>query len=243
MDKSVNNELLKLQLAELTEKTPFCPENREIAEYFDGDLAENRRLKLERHLADCRFCLARVGLLERLENSGGERRVPEVVLARAKQLTHTTPAQRQWKTPAWAAAAVIVFTLDTVIGRHQMSVPESDVRPVSLASIAEDSRTLRSVKPLLSEIQVINPSPGSAIQTGSLIRWAEVPDRLHYNIFVLSRAGDVLWTERLEGNEWAMYEVPQLAPDSPFYFRVEAQLPNGRTLTSKHMTYILTGQP
>jgi len=47
----------------------------------------------------------------------------------------------------------------------------------------------------------------------------------------------VLWTQRLEGTEWALPESLSLAPGSKYYFRVEAPLPDGRTISSKHVVF------
>jgi hypothetical protein len=39
-------ELLTLQAAELTERTPFCPKDQQIAEYFEEQLPEAERDRL-----------------------------------------------------------------------------------------------------------------------------------------------------------------------------------------------------
>mgnify|MGYP001826244833 FL=1 len=62
MDDYQHTNLLVLQSAELTERTPFCPEDREIAEYFDGQVVEAVRRSTEHHLDTCRFCRARIGM-------------------------------------------------------------------------------------------------------------------------------------------------------------------------------------
>jgi hypothetical protein len=40
MDDQNHISLLRLQSAELTGRTPFCPENQVIAEYFDAELPQ-----------------------------------------------------------------------------------------------------------------------------------------------------------------------------------------------------------
>ena len=86
-------------------------------------------------------------------------------------------------------------------------------------------------------LNVLTPAPGADLNPGSIIQWAEVPGNLHYNIFVLSNAGDVLWTQRLEGTEWVLHEPAYLAQGSKYYFRVEARLRDGRTVSSKHVAF------
>ena len=64
-----------------------------------------------------------------------------------------------------------------------------------------------------------------------------MPDNIHYNVYVLTRDGDVLWTERLQTPEWAMGDSLQLAADRDYFFRVQAILPDGRAVSSKHVIF------
>ena len=81
------------------------------------------------------------------------------------------------------------------------------------------------------------PTPGADISPGSLIQWIDVPGNLHYDIYVLSMAGDVLWSERLADTKWVLDETLQLAAGSKYYFRVEAQFADGRSVSSKHVIF------
>ena len=232
MDEQNHTKLLRLQSAELTVRTPFSPEDQVIAGYFDGDLTQAERTRLERHLTGCRFCLACIGILERLEQERSNTRVSETVLATAKQMTHTVPVSRPGMAPAWAAAAVVVIALFTIID-SQDRAPEPGV----VSSTEENSRQLRNMNPVTTDLNVLTPRAGAGIVPGSLIEWAEVPGNLHYNIFVLSNAGDVLWTERLHGTDWVLDKSLHLAAGSQYYFRVEALLPDGRNVSSKHVVF------
>lgn len=237
MDDQNYTELFRLQSAELTGGTPFCPEAQEIAEYFDGDMAEVERTRMERHLTECRFCLARIGILERLEETCSNKRVPEAALATAKQLTHKAPVRRPKLTPGWAAAAVVVIALITIVSRNQEFILEPGATPSAVPSTEENIGQLRRVTRSAIDLNVLTPAPGANINPGSLMQWAEVHNSLHYNIFILSHAGDVLWTERLAGTEWVLQEALHLAAGSEYYFRVEALLPDGRSVNSKYVIF------
>jgi hypothetical protein len=241
MDDNKYTKLLKLQSAELTGSTPFCPEDQQIAEYFDGDLNEAERTVLERHLTDCRFCLARIGALERLEENRSNQRVPGAILATAKQIAHKVPARRLRLAPVWASAAVVVIALFTIISKNQEPVQEPGAGPSAVSSTGKNSRQLRSVNRDAMNLNVLIPAPGAdtaaGMHPGLPIQWTEIPGNLHYDIYVLSYAGDVLWTERLKGTEWVLHESMHLAAGSKYYFRVEAQLPDGRTVSSKHVVF------
>jgi len=234
--------LLGLRATELDGATPFCPEDQVIAEYFDDGLEKAERTRLERHLVDCRFCLARIGMLERLEQSTGNQRIPGDVLAKAKQMARSDSKRRLVSAPAWAAAAVLVVTLIMLVNRNG----EIDLQPDSVTPAVpyegESARQLRSINRSAAGIEVFFPPGGANLKAGSLIRWTEVPGILHYDIYVLSGAGDVIFTQRLEANAWKIQGAPQLVAGDEYYFRVEAQLAGGGYVSSKHLAFRAAGQ-
>ncbi len=228
MDKYRHTDPLILQSARLTERTPFCPENRAIAEYFDGMTPEQDRLTLERHLADCRYCRARIGMLNRLQDETLVASVPEDELAAAKALGKQAASRRSRKAPAWAVAALVL------LGMYFLAVqPPSD---------PPETRQLRNIERSESRFEVILPGPGPAVAAGAPIRWTEFPAGSHYTVYVLSDSGDVLWTERLQDNEWTLRQDMGLRAGGDFFFRVEAELPDGRTVSSGHLAFRVTGR-
>jgi hypothetical protein len=124
-----------------------------------------------------------------------------------------------------------------MVNRNQELAPEPGAIPTMAPSTEVNNRQLRTASPIKSTLNVLTPPPGAGIDHGSLIEWAEVPGNLHYNIFVLSNSGDVLWTERLEGTDWVLDEALQLSAGRQYYFRVEAQLRDGSSLSSKHVAF------
>lgn len=234
-------ELLGLQATELDGETPFCPDDQVIAEYFEDELAKAERTRLERHLVDCNYCLARIGMLERLEHSPGDQRVPGDVLATAKQMVRGDSKRRLVSAPAWAAAAVLVVTLIMLVSRNGEIDPQPDpVTPV-VFSDGKSNRQLRSINRAANGIDVFFPSTGADIKAGSVIRWAKVPGNLHYDVYVLSRAGDVIFTQRLATTEWTIQGLPQLVAGDEYYFRVEALLADGGRVSSKHLAFRVEG--
>jgi len=226
MDNHEHTKTLALQSAELTERTPFCPEDEAIAEYFDGALPVPEIHTLERHLADCRYCLARIGMLNRQQADSRSAIVTGDILASAKSLVKTAPARRAKKAPAWAVAAVLVLGVLFVTVEQSPSEPER--------------QQLRNIERPENTLEVFMPGSESVVTTGSLIRWTELPAGTHYTIHILSDEGDVLWTEHLPGNEWVLQNTLGLDPDGDFFFRVGAELPGGTTITSKHQAFRVT---
>lgn len=226
MDKYRHSDPLILQSAELTERTAFCPEDRAVAEYFDGVAPERERLVLERHLADCRYCRARVGILSRLQDENLDARVPGDTLAAAKMLGKTPATRRSWKAPAWAAAALVLLSVFFLSVQQQTG-------PV-------DTRQLRNIERPENRFEVKWPVPGQAVAPGAPIRWTGFPEGSHYTVYVLSDAGDLLWTEHLQRNAWAVRSEMGLYAGKDLFFRVEAELPDGRTVSSKHLAFRVT---
>ncbi|MFC1689877.1 anti-sigma factor family protein, partial [Pseudomonadota bacterium] len=125
MDKYKHTDPLALQSAELTERTPFCPEDQEIAEFFDGMLAEQARQKVEHHLADCRYCLARIGMLNRQLDDSLDTREPGDALATAKSLAKSTAPRRLKRAPGWAMAAVVLLGMFFIAVKKPSTEPET----------------------------------------------------------------------------------------------------------------------
>jgi hypothetical protein len=240
MDDQNHISLLRLQSAELTGRTRFCPENQLIAEYFDAELQQTEQAGLEHHLDSCRFCLARIGMLERLHEGDSNKRIPESVLAKAKQLSQIRPARRYATGPSWAVAAVLVLAvfISTNPG-PEFAQPETPSQP---ALIDDNSRQLRSLDHNALSLDVLNLESGASIEHGEQIHWSDVPGNIHYNVFILSNNGDVLWTQRLGATDWVLSDSLPLATGSEYFFRVEALLPDGRSVSSRHINFQISGQ-
>lgn len=228
--------LLSLQSAELADKTRFCPESQQIAEYYEGVLPGPERIQMEHHLAGCRYCRARIGVLERLEESHGTRRVSDSTLAAAKRLGQKQSVRRPARAPAWAAAAMIVLALFVLVNGAREPMPDLNSFPAD-SSLADESRQFRNIKPITPQLLVLTPKAGETLVPGSIVEWAAVPGSLYYKLSVLSNAGDVLWTERLENPEWMLDPALGLTKGSQYYLRIEAPLADGRNLRSKHVAF------
>lgn len=231
-------ELLQLQKADLGVRTPFCPEDQQIAEYFDGGLPAVEKASLERHLAECRDCRARVGVIQRMEAGPADLRIPGEVLASARQIAGPPVTQRIRAAPAWAAAALLVVSLALFMNDRpgtSQALPEA-------AGTGDETRLIRSASPVIGGIQVLNPAPGAAVRQGATLKWITVPDSLHYDVFVQSRVGDVILTERVREAHWTVDRALSERAQGPYYFRVVAYLPDGRKLQSRHVPFELRAE-
>ena len=96
MDDYKHTNPFVLNSAEISERTPFCPEDQVIAEYFDGVISDNEQQNLEQHLADGRYCRGVLGMLNRQQ---GDTQPKQVYLID----TRWANAYGTWDrtTPAW----------------------------------------------------------------------------------------------------------------------------------------------
>jgi len=225
------------RIPELIERTPFCPENELIAQYFDTCLSRQAHARVQKHVADCAYCQAQLGAMARSLQEDSFVEDDSEMMATAKQLATGPVSKNIWRAPVWATAAAVLITFFTIINKNQESMLDPGINPAAMPSTEENNRQLRGVSRSANDINVLYPAPGENISPGSLIQWVEVPGNLHYNIYILTMAGDVLWTKQLAGNEWVLDETLHLAAGSKYYFRVEAQFPDGRSLSSKHVVF------
>jgi hypothetical protein len=223
-------------------KMPFCPDNQHIAEYFDNEVGESDKKQLERHFVDCRYCRARIGIMERSENTHADVRIPETLLAKAKQLSTGPGRRRGRRVPAWAAAAVLVLGVFAVfeISRN----PSSDVSELSPDhwSSPATERKLRSTESAANVLQVYNPLPRARVSPGSIVEWEEVTGRLYYDLSVVTSEGDVLTTLRTSSTQWTLDQTLPLEQGSTYYLRVAAMLPDGRSVNSPYVQFDIDEQ-
>ncbi len=233
-DQSV---LTLLQGVDPGKRTPFCPDDQQLAEYFQGDLDFPESLVLQRHFVDCRYCRALVGVIERSRLDQATTRVPEDLIAQAKQLRGARPGRRIRKATAWAAAAAIVAGMFAMVQFGPNSIPGGDRYSDDVLDAPDAMRSLRSVEPLERALQVRAPLDEARIPPGSLIEWDEVPGRLFYDISVLSDEGDVLAAIRTEGTSWTLDRALPLQSGSTYFVRIAARLPDGRSVSSRHIRF------
>ncbi len=240
MDEFEHSDLLKLRTGDPGERTPFCPDDRDIAAWFDAVLADDRRAVLERHLADCPYCRARIGVLGHLDTSSESTPASGEMLAAAKRLGQRAPARRAAAIGRWASAAVLVLAIALVFRILPPTETDSGVLPP--IDPVDGSRQLRSIDQDAMRLEVLIDDPVDAVGRGSTVRWSEVRGSVHYTVHVLSADGDVLLSERTGTPEWAFAEGPDLAVGESYFLRIEAVLPDGGTVNSRHIHFRAAGR-
>lgn len=210
--------------------TPFCPSDDALAAYFDANFDGPEQTALQRHLADCTWCQGRVGMLSRLADEQ-QVTVDSELLAEAKHLGQNTRTPRWRRAPAWATAAVVFLTAGIWIGQQQLPTPPA-------AEGLDSSRQVRTIDRPTIAPELLWPVEGAVVSPEALkVRWSGVTGSLHYEVFLLSDAGDLLAHERVEENTWTAPAELKLEPGGEYFVRIEARLPGAGNTSSEHTAF------
>jgi hypothetical protein len=212
------------------ERTQFCPADQEIAQYYEAAMPIADCERLQRHILDCAYCEARLGALERLQETGFFPQVDEELIASAKQMAVAAGPQKNLHAPAWAAAAVIILTLSVIIlwdsGQYQ--------------AIDNNTRQVRNIDQTMVGPRLLSPLEGALVDPGELIiRWSEIPGSLFYTLYILSDAGDLVVAQRVDGSEWSAGDRSGFDPGAEYFVRVEAHLTDASTVSSNHLIFVM----
>lgn len=223
MDHKALKSQLRRSAVRQTARTPFCPEDHEIAAFVDGALVGQVRENIERHLAECRACVSRVGLLTRLMR---EQR-PELQSRAAE--TGSRAWLRAW--PQWAAAASILLVIGFLATTTNFT---SSTDPVT------EFQAMRNIDSQIRPPEILAPLTGFIGQEEELvIRWTEVPGSLYYEVRVVSDVGDLIDAERVDGTEWTISPDLDLEPNREYFVRIDAFLTDAKPISSDFIPFTL----
>lgn len=212
--------------------SPGCPDEHEIAGYVDGGLDDAAREQVELHIADCRRCLALVGLLCRERDADAIRPVPDVAVAPTRALV-TKRRQPRWRlAPQWAAAAALVLAVPLLIqtGRNLDRGVEGQGRP--------ELSVTRTLSPTAAELQVLSPGDGASVDPRRLsFRWTEVPGSPFYDVHIVTDAGDVVVQQRVTGTAWRLPAQLNLQPGAEYFVRIDAYPSGDKAVSSDHVPF------
>jgi hypothetical protein len=213
-------------------RSAACPDEHQIAGYVDGGLDEAARKQLEFHLADCKYCLALVGLLCRERDADAIGPVHDEVTAQASTRVTKGP-QRWWRlAPQWVAAAALVLAVPLLLqlGRNLDRGAEGQGRP--------DLTATRTVTSTATELQVLSPGAGSAVDAQRLsFHWAEVSGTPYYDVRIVTDAGDVVIQQRVTGTTWRPPAQLKLRPGADYFVHIDAYPSGDKAVSSDHVPF------
>lgn len=239
------------QTSGLPEMTISCPEDQDIARYFDGRLDDSQRVTTQGHVAECAYCQARLGLLGRLESDPGVQpsgrlgggQVPENLLEAAKQMSGRKKPRWKNRAPALAIAASVLLALTISQTRGPMQAENTAISPLPAQGTGAGDRTLRSIDQPDVQLSLLAPLEGAHVNPRELvIQWAAVPEALFYHLYVMNDAGDLVVNERVEATRWTAPQQQLFDPGTGYFVRIEANLGDTRTLSTGHVHFTVAGE-
>jgi hypothetical protein len=220
------------QLPEAVERQPDCPDDYQLASYMDGGLSERDHGEFEVHVADCPFCIERVGIIGRAGESGS-------TLEQARQDQANPTKRSHWQhAPRWAAAALVVITVGFVVNLQSPGqLPDVTDEPANPEYVSE-----RLVKALSPFPQLLSPLEGNAVDPkGFVFKWQEVPGSLFYDIRIVSDDGGLIIRQRVWDTNWSLPEETYLQSGSEYFVRVDAFVSESKAVSSEHISFRVSG--
>ena len=213
-----------------------CPGAEQLAAYIDGKLSDVERPSLERHLADCRYCLSLVaGVIS--DTSRATPAIPVWLRRKAQELAGAK-GTKTWRW-AWALAPAVACLLLVVVVLVEQPTKRGKVPPAGASISSELAQTsnasgerTRSRTRQPEPLRVLAPPNGTTVgRTELRFEWSAVPNALSYQIRITATDGGLLWEGRSEQPQADPPRTVRLAAKDYFVW-VTAYLDDGRELRS-----------
>jgi Putative zinc-finger len=219
-----------------------CPSSEKLAAYIDGNLSAVQRQALERHLADCSYCLELVaGAVSEARQTALA--TPNWLRQRAEdQAGRARSKNRRW---AWALAPVLIGLIAVAVlvkspghlkeegPREGPNYPPAATAPQSSPStIIQPAEPTRSAEGQTESLRLIVPSIGATIKPNQLrFEWTAATNASYYDVRLMTSEGQLVWEERSDQANVRPPTALKIAPGNYFVW-VTAYLNDGRELQS-----------
>jgi hypothetical protein len=223
-----------------------CHDDYEIASYWEGGLSERDHGRLELHLADCEYCMERIGILGRAGEAETSVQVPEFLQARSARLADSADSRvgrsnrDLWRrAPRWAAAAIVVLSIG-VLSQSFSPRPDGMESPAGVEppGHSDDIRQTRNINPAAMAPNFLSAREGMTMIPGDgIFSWTAVPDSLFYQLRIVSDEGDLVWQGRVNETQWVLPSGLSLAPGAEYFVRVDAFMTEAKALNSDYLLF------
>lgn len=225
-----------------------CPSDATIAAYLDSALGEAARVRLHDHFGSCEYCRAVIADVVKLQRIAELPPAPASPLTRVRALVPTVPSRWAWAWPKVAAAgtlacaviAVLVFRPPQTLDIPAWPSPKAPVISQSQPSAPANPsgrEAVRKLKSPESSPTIIFPPRDKVLGRKPLeFRWLEVPGALYYQVWLLTREGDLVWEGNSSGTR---IELPSdlALRGGKYYVSVAAVMKEGRMQKSNPLSF------
>jgi len=237
----------------LSSRRWMCPDDQTIAEYVDGVLRQDRRARLEVHLAKCDRCRLMVSDVVKLQREVELPSPPFEIAQIPVQCVPTVSARSIWIwAPAGAVALIVLLTTTISLLREPQHVlvlsPPTPSAPMiaklepMLPRNAPRHEILR--RPKLPEALpvILSPRQGSIVIRERLeFNWKPVSRSRYYEIRVVASDGDLLWEGQTGGSALRLPPDVVLKGGGSYFVWITAYLADGRVAKSSPVRFVVKG--
>jgi hypothetical protein len=210
-----------------------CPTTDRWQAFLTGGVSHGEQLLVESHLSRCRPCRERLidlydeGQELRIEQAPAQ--VKERVAASSPDIPHLFTAG--WRQTALPIAAVLVLAVGAATFVYWQRQTVEQQRP------GEILRQSDKVSEVLRGLAPANETPA----TDKLdFRWTELPQAIRYDVTVLGESGETLIRRPSEAVGLTVNPAQAgLSFDRVYYWTVAARLPDGRSIESEPVRFML----
>jgi hypothetical protein len=241
-----------------------CIDEERLAGFVEGRLTENDRRRVQRHLAHCDTCLHQAATLMQLEDSVTPD-VPAALLARAREMVSTKSARGMRLAPRWIAVSAAIATVALAAGLWlNRPAQRTDAQPMAVAKDTSEQRPAEADAPPPQTMAAARPAGGADApvvrsrshaglapdllyprenavleRTQLEFRWRKIPSSLYYEVRIVTESGDLVWEGRSNANRMRPPPHIHFAPGARYFVRIQAHLPEGRTVSTPSSAFRL----
>jgi len=229
-----------------------CPDDETLATYVDGAIREDRRARVELHLAKCERCRLIVADVVKLQREVELPIAPSEIARNPVRFAPAPSRRSHWLWVPAAATASIALIAITISLLHEpqklllLSAPTPSAPVIAKAEpVVPRSTPVPEIlrKPQIPEVlPVIRlPRPDSVVAREQLeFSWKPVSRSRDYAIRIVTSDGDLAWEGQTEASV-LHFPSDAVLKDGTYFVWISAYLSDGRVVRSSPVRFVVRG--
>lgn len=217
---------------------PDCPDCDELVAFLYGLDERDARVTFRAHLDECRYCMARLGIVAQSQQFDDTEAIEHDLLAQAIRFGHPNAKGRFRMQQRWVAAAVLAV----IVLSSAFFLADSYTKPFSSSVPSEaPDRSMRNLDAGTLRTLIIAPLNGSEVAMEPMrIQWTGVAGSLYYDLRLVDDQGFVIWEGRVDATEYTLaLDELNLETGQRYFVRVDAYLAESKSIGSPHVGFIV----